>query len=84
MLKKKIIEETEFYDMAHQIAELNGGSSFNCDLKEDLHILRDGDSIICLDNKGECEIKDLLRYYPSKKIKTYNVESFIKYAKQKI
>ena len=78
---KQIIKDSELFDMAHQIAEINGGSSFNCDLKEDIFTLQNGDNVICLDKDGECQIREILKFYPNKKIKTYNIDSFITYAK---
>ena len=78
---KQIISESEVFDSAHRLAEENGGSAFYCDLKDDINVLQNGDSIICLDDNSYSSIEEIMAYNPSKKINIYDLKSFITTAK---
>lgn len=83
-IPSEIFDESELFNISHQLAELHGGSSFYMDLKNDFPILRKGDVLICTDKEGLEEAEQLLAFYPSKGFKIMDVEEFFSFAKEKL
>lgn len=82
---KHIIKESEISDMIHRLAEAKGGSSFYCDLKgEDFNILKNGDSIICLDSESYNKVETIMKFSPTKQISLYDIKSFFTASKSLI
>lgn len=83
-IPKPIIEESELFNISHQLAEKYSGSSFYIDVVSDFPILKDGDILICLDDESMYEATLMSNLYPSQHIKIMDETNFFNFAKEKL